>query len=162
MVGKDTEVEEESEGLISASQTGLLVGGGGREALTMVEEPRDVEEILSVPETAKLSLEFCLLWFSANYLVAACLEYTSVASSTILTSTSSIWTLILGALFKVEHFSWKKLIGVLASLAGIALISSVDLSRKDNDENRGNFPHKTQAQIVWIPRDSNSSTPDAF
>ena len=107
-----------------------------------------VEERLSLPETAKLSFEFALLWFIANYLVAACLEYTSVASSTILTSTSSIWTLIFGAIFRVEQFSYKKLMGVMASLTGIILISTVDLSGKDNDDSRGNFPHKTQAEIA--------------
>jgi solute carrier family 35, member F5 len=105
------------------------------------------QEALTVRETAHLSLEFCLLWFVANYLVAACLTYTSVASSTILTSTSSIWTLLFGALVRVEKFSIRKLIGVLASLAGIVLISSVDLSG-DNDENRGSFPHKSQRQIA--------------
>lgn len=105
------------------------------------------EEVLTLRETAFLSLEFCLLWFIANYFVAACLTYTSVASSTILTSTSSIWTLIFGALARVEKFSFKKLIGVLASLAGIILISSVDLSG-DNDDNRGTFPHKSQRQIA--------------
>ena len=40
------------------------------------------------------------------------------------------------------------MVGVLASLAGIILISSVDLSGKDNDENRGSFPHKSQAEIA--------------
>lgn len=131
----------DSEDPLSASQSGLLAGDdqAGEEF---------VDEVLSVPETAKLSLEFSLLWFAANYLVAACLEYTSVASSTILTSTSSIWTLIFGAIMRVEHFSYRKLIGVLASLAGIILISSVDLSGKDNDENRGNFPHKSQGEIA--------------
>ncbi len=102
---------------------------------------------LSVQETAILSLEFSLLWFVANYFIAACLEYTSVASSTILTSTSSIWTLLFGAVLKVEGFSFKKLIGVLASLAGIVLISTVDLSG-DNDGNRGSFPHKSQRQLA--------------
>jgi solute carrier family 35 protein F5 len=105
------------------------------------------QEILTVRETALLSLEFCLLWFIANYFVAACLTYTSVASSTILTSTSSIWTLIFGAFVRVEKFSLRKLVGVLASLAGIVLISSVDLSG-DNDGNRGSFPHKSQRQIA--------------
>jgi solute carrier family 35 protein F5 len=108
----------------------------------------DPEGVLSMRETAKLSLQFSLVWFIANYLMAACLEYTSVASSTILTSTSSIWTLILGAAMRVERFSYKKLLGVLASLTGIILISSVDLAGKDNDENRGSFPHKSQAQIA--------------
>jgi solute carrier family 35 protein F5 len=121
----------------------------GEPALRMSDDPIPAkDDQLSVPETARLSLEFCVLWFIANYLVAACLEYTSVASSTILTSMSSIWTLIFGALLRVEAFSYKKLIGVLASLTGIILISLVDLSGKDNDEHRGNFPHKSQTEIA--------------
>jgi solute carrier family 35 protein F5 len=145
-VGKAT--GEESEEALSASQTRLLEDEDQGEEAFVISDDSEPKGILSVPETAKLSLEFCLLWFIANYLVAACLEHTSVASSTILTSTSSIWTLIFGAIVKVEHFSIKKLIGVIASLAGIILISSVDLSGKDNDENRGNFPHKSQGQIA--------------
>lgn len=102
---------------------------------------------LTIRETAWLSLEFCLLWFLANYFVAACLEFTTVASSTILTSTSSIFTLLFGVTFKVEKFTMKKLLGVMASLAGIVLISSVDLSG-DNDKNRGSFPHKSAREIA--------------
>ena len=108
---------------------------------------KDSNAVLSVRETFWLSLEFCLLWFSANYLVAACLEYTSVASFTVLTSTSSIWTLLFGAIFGIELFSVRKFIGVLASLAGIVLISSVDLAG-NNDDNRGRFPHKSPQQIA--------------
>lgn len=104
-------------------------------------------EKLGFRETAVLSLEFCMLWFMANYLASACLEHTSVASVTILTSTSSVWTLVFGSLFGVETFSLRKLIGVLASLAGIVLISMVDLSG-ESDENRGSFPHKTPGQIA--------------
>jgi len=136
--------DEESDAL-AQSQTRLLQGGP---SIAIVGQGDQPEEMLSVQETAKLSLEFSIIWFLANYLVAACLEYTSVASSTILTSTSSIWTLILGALFRVEIFSYKKLIGVFASLMGIILISTVDLSGTDNDDNRGNFPHKSQAEIA--------------
>ncbi|KAG9236588.1 hypothetical protein BJ875DRAFT_217990 [Amylocarpus encephaloides] len=142
--------DEEAEDPMTASQTRLLVDqDDSGPALSLSGDPQPPPEgQLSVPETAWLSLEFCFLWFMANYLVAACLEYTSVASSTILTSLSSIFTLIFGALFRVEAFSYRKLIGVLASLAGIILISTVDLSAKDNDENRGNFPHKTRPQIA--------------
>jgi solute carrier family 35 protein F5 len=145
---KSQDGEEDAEDPMTASQTRLLVDGQSGQALSMSGDPQPVNEVLSVPETAKLSLEFCMLWFAANYLVAGCLEYTSVASSTILTSTSSIWTLIFGALMRVEGFSYKKLAGVLASLVGIMLISSVDLSGKDNDDSRGNFPHKTQGEIA--------------
>ncbi|KAI1395929.1 hypothetical protein F4819DRAFT_476899 [Hypoxylon fuscum] len=103
---------------------------------------------LSVLETAKHSLEFCMIWFLGNYFASACLEYTSVGSVTILTSTSSVWTLVFCAVMRIEAFSVRKLVGVLASLAGIVLISTVDLSGDDNDDNRGNFPHKSQRQIA--------------
>ncbi|KAI4166931.1 MAG: hypothetical protein LQ343_007634 [Gyalolechia ehrenbergii] len=95
------------------------------------------EAKINVRKTASLSFEFSILWFAANYFTASCLEYTSVSSSTILTSTSSIG---------VEKFTWKKLIGVLASFAGVVVTSTVDFSG-DNDENRGSFPHKSSLQI---------------
>ena len=122
----------------TSSSGGSVLDGG---------ETHNATTVLTISETAVLSLEFCFLWFLANYFVAACLEYTSVASSTILTSTSSIWTLVFGALLKVEKFTIKKLVGVLACLTGIIMISMVDLSG-DNDDNRGTFPHKSQRQIA--------------
>lgn len=58
-----------------------------------------------------------------------------------------VWTLIFGAVIGVEKFTIRKLLGVLASLLGIFLISRVDMSGS-NDENRGSFPHKTSTEIV--------------
>lgn len=66
--------------------------------------------------------------------------------SQVLTPTG-IWTLLIGAMIGGERFTVKKLLGVLASLAGVMLISTVDLSGS-NDENRGSFPHKSQGQIA--------------
>lgn len=100
-----------------------------------------------------------MLWFVANYSIAAGLEYTTVGSSTILMSTSSVWTLLFGVIIKVETFSIRKLSGVVASLgkinpntllelsrnttganiipiAGVVLVSMVDFSGK-TDDNRG-------------------------
>lgn len=140
---RESSREDQEYESMSASHSRLL---GSTDDLESQEQEN--EDKLSASETAKLSLEFSLLWFIANYLVAGCLEYTSVASSTILTSTSSIFTLLFGALIRVESFTMRKLIGVLASFIGIILISSVDLGSTDNDSNRGNFPHKSQAQIA--------------
>jgi solute carrier family 35 protein F5 len=58
----------------------------------------------------------------------ACLQYTTVASTTILTSTSSIWTLLIGACTRIEKFTVRKLLGVLASFVGILLVSHADLT----------------------------------
>ncbi|KAI7781827.1 thiamine-repressible mitochondrial transport protein thi74 [Diaporthe eres] len=125
-------------------------GDGATSAMQIQDAPgleKPAADKLSLRETGLLSLEFCMLWFCANYFASACLEYTSVGSVTILTSTSSVWTLIFCAAMRVESFSARKLAGVLASLAGVVLISSVDLSGK-SDEDRGSFPHKSQASIA--------------
>lgn len=153
--------DEEEHGLLSGrgdeydddedpeAEGGMM--GSSSSTFDMVDTPdsRDDgdEEKLSLRETAVLSLEFCMLWFCANYFASACLEYTSVGSVTILTSTSSVWTLVFCALARVESFSLRKLVGVLASLAGVVLISTVDLSGA-SDEDRGSFPHKSRASIA--------------
>jgi solute carrier family 35 protein F5 len=128
----------------SSGATELLLGG---EHPDLDAEERDGSEGLTLQETVKMSLEFCLLWFSANYFAAACLEYTTVASSTILASTSSIWTLLCGSLLRVERFTLRKFFGVMASLAGIVLISSIDATG-NTDENRGSFPHKEPRELA--------------
>ena len=136
--------DEENEQDDHSSRSRLLID----DSMTSVESSRSTSsDRLSVRETAWLSFEFCILWFLANYFVAACLEYTTVASSTILTSTSSIWTLILGAMLRVEPFTIKNLLGALTSLAGIILISSVDLTA-NTDKNRGDFPHKSHRELA--------------
>jgi solute carrier family 35 protein F5 len=81
-------------------------------------------------ETAELALAFCFIWFIANWSVNASLSYTSVASATILSSTSGrhltsveldtlyllgIWdstgffTLAIGRLFRVEKMTFIKI-----------------------------------------------------
>ncbi|ORY15321.1 hypothetical protein BCR34DRAFT_444829, partial [Clohesyomyces aquaticus] len=125
----------------------LLLGDESNASQDLTASMLIPQEGLTLAETVKLSLEFCLLWFCANYFAAACLEYTTVASSTILASTSSIWTLLCGSLLRVERFTLRKFLGVMASLAGIALISSIDVSG-DTDENRGSFPHKTPRELA--------------
>jgi len=101
-------------------------------------------------ETFYLSLRFALLWFAANYMNSACLHFTTVASVTILSSTSSIFTLIFGALVGVEAFTWRKALGVAACLTGVILTSGVDVSSStgNDDESRGSFPSKTRRELA--------------
>jgi len=131
----------------SPEDTEVLLGSGMQHSQELGGPARQHDEGLTLRATAKLALEFCILWFSANYFAAACLEYTTVASSTILASTSSIWTLICGSLLRVERFTVPKLCGVCASLAGVILISLVDVSG-ETDENRGSFPHKSPRELA--------------
>ena len=89
---------------------------------------RQREQGSSLQTVARLALDFCILWFLANYLVSIALQYTTVASCTIFLSTSSLWTLFFGVLTKVEKFTLTKLLAVLLSLLGIILVSTADLS----------------------------------
>ena len=131
----------------ASGTTSLLLGDELGESHEVGAALDGEEEGLTLGQTLKLGLEFCLLWFLANYFAAACLEYTTVASSTILASTSSIWTLLCGSIMRVERFTLRKFIGVCASLAGVVLISTVDVSG-ETDENRGSFPHKTPRELA--------------
>ncbi|KAI8374741.1 uncharacterized protein BYT42DRAFT_615869 [Radiomyces spectabilis] len=85
---------------------------------------------LSTTETVKLSFAFCILWFFANYTTNASLAYTSVASSTILASMSGLFTLGIGAIFKVEKLNTVKVLSVVISFAGVILVSYSDQLRK--------------------------------
>ncbi|KAL2853735.1 hypothetical protein BJX68DRAFT_233566 [Aspergillus pseudodeflectus] len=127
----------------------------GPERWSTVRLPKEHEnQKLGLKATAKLSFHFCLLWFTANYFSMACLQFTTVGSTTILTSTSGVWTLIFGAMIGVERFTVRKLVGVIASLTGIFLISRVDLSLADNtslpssDGGGRTFPPKTPGEIA--------------
>ncbi|CCH40822.1 Solute carrier family 35 member F5 [Wickerhamomyces ciferrii] len=81
---------------------------------------------LSLNDTIKLSAQFCIVWYLANLSTNASLSYTSVGSQTILSSTSSFFTLIIGALVKTESFSNIKVWGLIISFIGVIIITKTD------------------------------------
>lgn len=90
---------------------------------------------LTTKETAKLASIFSVFWFIANWAVNASLDYTSVASSTILASMSGFFTLAIGRMFRVETFSLAKLGAVILSFLGVLLVTLADA-----EENRPDAP----------------------
>ncbi|KAF7969210.1 hypothetical protein HWV62_27907 [Athelia sp. TMB] len=81
---------------------------------------------LTVRETAKLAAMFCIFWFIANWSVNASLNFTSVASATILSSLSGFFTLIIGRMFRVESLTLAKAGAVILSFCGSVLVTSSD------------------------------------
>ncbi|ORZ22303.1 hypothetical protein BCR42DRAFT_368080 [Absidia repens] len=77
-------------------------------------------------ELIRISSYFCTLWFIANYCTNASLAYTTVGSSTILSSMSGLFTLAFGIFFKVERFTWLKMLSVGVSFIGVVLVSWSD------------------------------------
>ncbi|KAF8451804.1 hypothetical protein BGX38DRAFT_1053981, partial [Terfezia claveryi] len=97
--------------------------------------------------TIRLSAEFAILWWLANYFSSVCYVYTSAASGSILSSTSSAWTLMLCAIFRVERFTWSKAAAALVSLTGIAIISQNDSTKHRNDSAL-DIPNRTSVEIL--------------
>ncbi|KAK6465784.1 hypothetical protein DFJ63DRAFT_310868 [Scheffersomyces coipomensis] len=97
------------------------------------------DEEIGIYETMKLSIQFIILWFSANLVTNASLSYTSVASQTILSSTSSFFTMIIGYLYAVEKINQNKLVGILLSFTGVLIVTKIDISEdQDNNVDNGN------------------------
>jgi solute carrier family 35 protein F5 len=120
---KDGEIDAN----VSRGQYTSLAASDNPESQPLTE--RNEEESLSpltVRETATLAASFCVLWFAANWTVTASLDYTSVASCTILASTSGFFTFALGRIFDVEAFSMAKLAAVAVSFSGVLLVSLSD------------------------------------
>lgn len=137
------DLEEAAAGISSSLQAHL--DGGIRPAPSTdshsIDNPAtlgpNLEKFTTI-ETAKLAAQFCILWYLANLFSNASLSYTSVGSSTLLTSTSSFFTLIVGCIFGVEKFSFRKLGALGVSILGIALINrEEDLSTSNSLDTPG-------------------------
>ncbi|GAB9465047.1 hypothetical protein Gpo141_00002467 [Globisporangium polare] len=74
------------------------------------------------------------LWFLANFTYNESLNLTSVTSSTILSATSTVFTLVFGVWVLKERFSWMKLLGVVLCMAG-------NISTLANDSSSGQADH---------------------
>eukprot|EP00250_Pteridium_aquilinum_P003432 c13739_g1_i1 orf=224-1405(+) len=75
--------------------------------------------VLSPRDLAKHSFCIAPLWFLNEYLSNAALAYTSVASTTILSSTSGLFTLFFGALLGQDSLNVSKIVAVFVSITGV-------------------------------------------
>ncbi|KAJ8936034.1 hypothetical protein NQ318_015440 [Aromia moschata] len=86
---------------------------------------------LPILHVANIALVFCLLWFVANYTYQLALSETEAGMVNVLSSTSSLFTLILAAIFssnQADRFTVSKLVAVFLSITGIVLVSFSDVS----------------------------------
>ncbi|ODV86309.1 hypothetical protein CANARDRAFT_27545 [[Candida] arabinofermentans NRRL YB-2248] len=81
---------------------------------------------LTFTETKTLALWFCGLWFLSNLTTNSSLIYTSVSSQTILSSTSSFFTIVIGYFFSIESINGVKLGCLVMSFVGVLLVTNND------------------------------------
>lgn len=106
------------------------------------EDLKPADEEVPVYETVMLSLQFVILWFTANLVTNSSLSYTSVASQTILSSTSSFFTLLVGYLYRIERINLNKVIGIVLSFSGVLIVTRLDTA------GQGNVPANSNPLLV--------------
>ncbi|XP_072993001.1 uncharacterized vacuolar membrane protein YML018C [Typha latifolia] len=89
---------------------------------------------LSTWEIAKCALYLAPIWFVTEYLSNAALARTSVASTTVLSSTSGLFTLFIGVLLGQDSINAAKIIAVLVSMAGVAMTTMGKTWASDESE----------------------------
>ncbi|XP_047157081.1 uncharacterized transporter C405.03c-like isoform X1 [Vigna umbellata] len=76
---------------------------------------------LTTREIAIYGFYIAPIWFLTEYLSNAALARTSVASTTVLSSTSGLFTLFIGVLMGQETLNIAKIVSVLVSMAGVVM-----------------------------------------
>ncbi|RCV35708.1 hypothetical protein SETIT_7G261600v2 [Setaria italica] len=92
------------------------------------------EKQLSTKEIATYGLYLCPLWFVTEYLSNAALARTSVASTTVLSSTSGLFTLFIGVLLGQDSINAAKIIAVFISMAGVVMTTMGQTWASDESE----------------------------
>ncbi|TFK57159.1 vacuolar membrane protein [Heliocybe sulcata] len=127
LLGRDVKRRKSLEHSSGSQYTPIPHDSEPTDAVAPVLPHGEMPPLTSV-ETAKLAFAFCFIWFIANWTVNASLNLTSVASATILSSTSGFFTLGIGRLFRVEKLTMAKIAAVLTSFAGVILVAISDSS----------------------------------
>ncbi|EFP93473.1 uncharacterized protein PGTG_19385 [Puccinia graminis f. sp. tritici CRL 75-36-700-3] len=134
-----------------------LVDDQDRELSRSENRPTCVTRAFSVPESplttkeiAHLAATFVLLWFAANWSVNAALGYTSVSSTTILSSMSGFFTLAIGVATGAERFSLGRLLAVAMSVTGVVLVSKSDHSAYDPDPSDKTSSHWILGDVLAL------------
>ncbi|XP_059461342.1 uncharacterized vacuolar membrane protein YML018C isoform X2 [Corylus avellana] len=79
------------------------------------------ERELTTREVATYGFYIAPIWFITEYLSNAALARTSVASTTVLSSTSGLFTLFIGAFLGQDSLNAAKIVAVFVSMAGVAM-----------------------------------------
>ncbi|CAN6449883.1 unnamed protein product [Victoria cruziana] len=124
MVTKSLELElpnaltKKDSGLdLSAQEEGNLLIPRHRENLDIMGQNQELTD----REIARYSFYLAPVWFVTEYLSNAALARTSVASTTVLSSTSGLFTLFFGVFLKQDSINVAKVVAVFVSMAGVVM-----------------------------------------
>eukprot|EP01062_Namystynia_karyoxenos_P056070 TRINITY_DN47025_c0_g1_i1.p1 TRINITY_DN47025_c0_g1~~TRINITY_DN47025_c0_g1_i1.p1 ORF type:complete len:433 (+),score=109.14 TRINITY_DN47025_c0_g1_i1:89-1387(+) len=88
-----------------------------------------------------VALSFCPAWMLANYLFNLSLDNTSVASNSVLSETSSLWTMLLSVCVLGERLDPYKVLSVFLAIGGSALVARAD-THSGGERSANAAPHQ--------------------
>ncbi|KAI5955261.1 hypothetical protein KGF54_001822 [Candida jiufengensis] len=98
-----------------------------------LEKLMDEIEPMSWKEIIILAFQIAIIYFLYNLFAMEALQFTSASNQTVIGSTTSVFTLIIGIFLKTEKFSIKKAICVVVSCLGVSLVNLSSSSSKSNN-----------------------------
>ncbi|KAL0013681.1 hypothetical protein SO802_000750 [Lithocarpus litseifolius] len=107
----------------------LLVSESAKNIDTLKDDKK-----ITTKEIAKFGFCIAPLWFFTEYLNNAALARTTVASTTLMSSTSGLFTLLIGACLGQESIDIVKVIAVVVSMAGVAMTTLGNVSATDESQ----------------------------
>ncbi|XP_062097206.1 uncharacterized vacuolar membrane protein YML018C isoform X2 [Humulus lupulus] len=124
--GGQKEYELESQGMLTRkdSEADLSPPAEGRLLVSRHKDELHVlkqERKLTTREVATYGFYIAPIWFITEYLSNAALARTSVASTTVLSSTSGLFTLFIGAFLGQDSLNVAKVVAVFVSMAGVVM-----------------------------------------
>ena len=70
-----------------------------------------------------MAFQIAVIYYSYNVLGMSALKFTSALNQTVMGSTTSMFTLIIGVILKTETFTIKKALCVIGSCLGVFMVS---------------------------------------
>ncbi|XP_074276588.1 putative vacuolar membrane protein YML018C [Silene latifolia] len=110
----------ELEGGISRKDSDLNLSVGEEQPFLNVSQKKADREVTKW-DIVRYGFYLAPLWFVVEYLSNAALARTSVASTTVLSSTSGLFTLFVGVLLGQDSLNMAKVVAVFVSMAGVAM-----------------------------------------
>lgn len=140
----------DSPGKSNGEEVHLLEEGRASVSEAQDDHILEEEEKMKSKQILKVACILAPIWFMCEYLMNAALARTSVASSTILLSTSGLFTLLIGAFLGQDSISAVKVIAVFISIAGVAMTALEKTSSTDQSQSNTTATHSRLGNLFAI------------
>ncbi|EDK46345.1 hypothetical protein LELG_04526 [Lodderomyces elongisporus NRRL YB-4239] len=110
----------------------LINNSGGKDGINFDEE-KTLDNEMTKLEVMVLALQIAVIYLCYNIFLLEALQFTSASNSTVIGSTTAVFTLIIGYFLRTEQLSILKAICVVFSCLGVVLVNNSSPSTSHND-----------------------------